>query len=266
MYLAPQSSQLTTGEARMSTKFDGPLNGVFGVYYSDRNIDYTNDIVAANPATGRPDASLGRVSSRSLADEMTDLAIFGEATYQVTDKLALTGGARWFDTERDLQAVTNFAFFSGAGPIVEAPQHGENRDTIYKAVLSYQFTPTFMTYAQYAEGYRGGGTNASTVAFVPPQYDPDNTVNYEIGFKSSWLDDRLVFNLAAYRIDLENLQVGMLFGPGGAFSGVGNVKGKVAESNGFEIDITARPLDGLQLYVHGQPHRCHAGARRAGAG
>jgi outer membrane receptor protein involved in Fe transport len=247
VYLAPQSSQLTTGEARMSTRFDGPLNGVFGVYYSDRNIDYTNDIVAANPATGRPDPSLGRVSSRSLADEMTDLAIFGEATYQITDKLALTGGARWFDTERDLQAVTNFAFFSGAGPIVEAPQHGENRDTIYKAVLSYQLTPTFMTYAQYAEGYRGGGTNASTVAYVPPQYDPDNTVNYEIGFKSSWLNDHLTFNLAAYRIDLENLQVGMLFGPGGAFSGVGNVKGKVAESNGFELDITARPIDGLQL-------------------
>jgi iron complex outermembrane recepter protein len=249
VYLAPQSSQLSTGEARMATKFDGPVNGVFGVYYSDRNIEYLNDIVASNPATGRPDASLGRVSSRALDDDMTDLAIFGEATVEITDQLSFTGGARWFDTERDLQAVTRFAFFSGAGPIVEAPQHGENRDTIYKGVLSYEVTPNFMTYVQYAEGYRGGGTNASTVAFVPPQYDPDNTVNYEVGFKSSWLNDKLVFNVAAYRIDLENLQVGMRFGPGGAFSGVGNVPGKVAESTGFEIDVLARPLDGLELTV-----------------
>src|SRR4029079_15679328 len=108
-----------------------------------------------------------------------------------------------------------------------------------------KFTPSLMAYAQYAEGYRGGGTNASTVAFVPPQYDPDNTKNYELGLKSEWLDKRLILNVAAYRIDLENLQVGMLFGPGGAFSGVGNVPGKGARSQGFELDFQARPLQGL---------------------
>jgi outer membrane receptor protein involved in Fe transport len=249
VYLAPQSSKLTTGEARIATKLDGRVNGVFGVYYSDRDIDYLNDIVAANPQTGAPDISLGRVSSRALADKMKDLAVFGEVNVNITDALTFTGGARWFDTKRDLQAVTLFAFFSGAGPIVEAPQHGENKDTIFKGVLSYKFTPGFMAYAQYAEGYRGGGTNASTVAFVPPQYDPDNTVNYEVGFKSSWLNNRLVLNVAAYRIDLENLQVGMRFGPGGAFSGVGNVSGKVARSNGFELDFEARPVDNLSLIL-----------------
>jgi outer membrane receptor protein involved in Fe transport len=249
VYLAPQSSKLSTGEARLATKLDVRVNGVFGVYYSDRDIDYRNDIVAANPATGAPDPALGRVSARQLADKMKDLAVFGEATVTITDKLSFTGGARWFDTKRDLQAVTLFAFFSGAGPIVEAPQHGESKDTIFKGVLSYAFTPDFMAYAQYAEGYRGGGTNASTVAFVPPQYDPDNTTNYEIGFKSSWLEKRLTLNIAAYRIDLENLQVGMLFGPGGAFSGVGNVPGKVARSQGFELDLQARPIQGLELVL-----------------
>jgi len=145
--------------------------------------------------------------------------------------------------------VTNFAFFSGAGPIVEAPQHGESKDTIFKGVVSYKFTSDFMAYAQYAEGYRGGGTNASTVAFVPPQYEPDNTTNYEVGFKSGWLNNRLLLNVAAYRIELENLQVNMNFGPGGAFAGVGNVSGKVARSTGFELDLSARPIPGLELVL-----------------
>jgi outer membrane receptor protein involved in Fe transport len=249
VYLAPQNSRLSTGEARIATKLQGPVNGVVGVYYADRDIHYLNDIVAADPVTGAPAPALGRVSSRKLDDQMKDLAVFGEVTFDVTDKLSLTGGARWFDTKRDLQAVTLFAFFSGAGPIVEAPQHGDSKDTIFKGVVSYKFTPQLMAYAQYAEGYRGGGTNASTVAFVPPQYDPDNTKNYEIGMKSSWLGQKLVLNLAAYRIDLQNLQVGMLFGPGGAFSGVGNIPGSVARSTGFELDLEARPISGLSLIL-----------------
>lgn len=249
VYVAPQSSTLWSGEARLSTKLPGRLNGVGGVYYSNREINYLNDIVGTNFATGGPDASLGRVSSRSLDDKTKDLSVFGEVTWQATDAFSLTGGARWFRTTRDLNAVTIYPFFVGGPSVTEAPEHGRNSGTIYKALLSYKLSPDAMIYAEYAEGYRAGGTNPSTVAFVPPQYDPDTTKNYEIGAKSTWLDKRVTFNVAAYQIYLYDLQVEQRFGPGGAFSGIGNLSGKSASSKGLEADLSWRPNGNFEAVV-----------------
>ena len=55
-----------------------------GLYYSDRNIQYLNDIVGTDFATGGPDASLGRVSSRSLDDKTKDMSV-GEVTLAATE-------------------------------------------------------------------------------------------------------------------------------------------------------------------------------------
>ena len=248
-YSAPQSSSLWSTEARLSTKLPGRVNGVGGLYYSDRNIQYLNDIVGTDFATGGPDASLGRVSSRSLDDKTKDMSVFGEVTLAATEKLALTGGARWFRTTRDLNAVTIYPFFVGGPSVVEPPEHGRNSGTILKGLVSYKLSPEAMIYAEYAEGYRSGGTNPSTVAFVPPQYDPDKTRNYEIGAKTTWLDKRVILNVAAYQIFLYDLQVEQRFGPGGAFSGIGNLSGKSASSKGFEADLTWRATERFEAVL-----------------
>lgn len=244
---APQSAKLTTSEIRLNTKLAGPVNGVGGFYWSDRKIDYLNDVTGTNFATGIPSETEGRVSSRSLEDKTRDLAVFGEVAWTATDRITLTGGARHFRTTRDLNAVTLYPFFGLGTPGAEPPQHSKNTDTIYKAVASFHVTKNFLTYMEYAEGYRAGGTNASTIAAVPPQYEPDTTSNYEVGAKTSWLNNALTLNVAAYKIDLKNLQTNQLFGPGGAFSGVGNVSGTVARSTGGELDITAHPIRNLEL-------------------
>ena len=241
-YIAPQSSTLSSGEARMSTKLDGRINGIFGVYYDDRKIDYLNNVVGANPATGEPDPALGEISSRTFADHTKDAALFTEVTATLTDRLSLTGGLRWFDTTRDLNSATIYPFFGlgTAGP--DAPEHAKDTGLLKKAVLDYHLTPEAMLYASYAEGYRAGGTNAATVAAVPAQYAPDRTKNYEIGAKTSWYDRRLTTDISLFRIDLINLQVPECFGAGCAFSGVGNVPGTAARSTGVELDIAARPV------------------------
>jgi iron complex outermembrane recepter protein len=245
--VAPQQAKLWANEARLSTKFDGPVNAVGGVFYSWRKIHYDTDAMAANPVTGEPDLSLGNVSARKFDDKTKDFALFGEVTGKVTDRLTVTGGARWFRTERDLKSETVFPFFGQgtAGP--DAPQHAVNYGTIWKGLVSYKLTPEVLLYAQYAEGFRSGGTNASTVAVVPPQYNPDRTSNYELGAKTQWLNGALTVNLAAYSVDLMDLQVNQRFGAGGAFSGIGNVKGTTARSQGGELDVVIRPIRNLEI-------------------
>ena len=57
---------------------------------------------------------------------------------------------------------------------------------------------------------------------MPAQYNPDRTKNYEIGAKTGWFGNKLTANVAAYVIDIYDLQVAELFGAGGAFSGYGS--------------------------------------------
>jgi outer membrane receptor protein involved in Fe transport len=241
VYIAPQSSSLSSGEVRMSSKFDGPVNGVAGVYYDDRKIDYLNEVVAANFATGAPDPALGEVSSRSFADRTKDAAVFTEVTATLTDSFTLTGGLRWFDTKRDIASTTIIPFFGLGTAGADAPKHASDNGFLKKLVVNYKVTSEAMLYASYSEGYRGGGTNAATVAAVPSQYAPDRTRNYEIGAKATWLERRLTTDVSLFRVDLINLQVPQCFGAGCAFSGVGNVSGTAARSTGVELDIAARP-------------------------
>ncbi len=242
VYIAPQSSTLSSGEARMRTKLDGRVNGIFGVYYDDRKIDYLNNVVGADFATGGPDPTLGEISSRTFADHTKDAAVFTEVTGKLTDRLSFTGGLRWFDTTRDLTSATIYPFFGLGTPGPDAPEHAKDSGLLKKAVLNYHATSEAMLYASYSEGYRAGGTNAATVAAVPSQYAPDRTKNYEVGAKANWYDDRLTTDLSLFRIDLINLQVPECFGAGCAFSGVGNVPGTAARSTGVELDVAARPL------------------------
>jgi iron complex outermembrane recepter protein len=248
--ISPQSSDLFSTEARLHTKFDGPVNGVFGVYYDDRTIDFSTNVFATDAATGLPSTTAAQISARNFHDVTKDIAVFGEATWQIDKKLALTGGLRYFDTTRDLHSETIIPFFGLGTAGVDAPEHSDNNGVIYKANLSYHLTSDVMAYAQFAQGFRAGGTNAATVAAVPSQYNPDKTNNYEIGLKTAWFDRRLTADVAAYLIDIQNLQIAETF-ENGAFSGVGNASGSAARSEGFEFDIKARPIPALTITAGG---------------
>ena len=245
--VSPESSRLGSVEARMNTKLDFPINGVFGVYFDNRRNLFSTNVYATNPATGYPQAAT-QIDERDFKDTTKDFALFGEATWKITSNLALLGGLRYYNDVRDLYSATQIPFFGLGQPGVDPPEHAHNTGTISKVNVSYKISEQALLYAQYSEGFRAGGTNAATVAAVPAQYNPDTTKNYEIGAKTGWLDNRLTANLAAYVIDIYNLQVAETF-ENGAFSGVGNASGKDATSKGFEFDLTARPLQGLTMIL-----------------
>jgi iron complex outermembrane recepter protein len=69
--------------------------------------------------------------------------------------------------------------------------------------LSYRFTDTVLVYATYSRGFRPGGVNR--VGDLPP-YRADYLGNYEIGWKTQWLDNRLRFNGAVFRENWKDFQ------------------------------------------------------------
>ena len=146
--------------------------------------------------------------------------MFGEVTFDVTDQLSATLGARWFETEDKLTGFvgSRFSCFDpadgnriGNGTATSANCGGglgaKIDDFTGKISLSYRVNDDVMVYATYSEGFRPGGVNREPSPLIPQIYQPDFLKNYEVGWKTSFADGRARFNGAAYVMDWEDLQL-----------------------------------------------------------
>jgi iron complex outermembrane recepter protein len=169
-----------------------------------------------------------------------DEAAFGEATFDITPKLSITGGLRYYHYDNTLVGFYGYSgaydlltgFGPGEGVTVDpntgVPTFGTNciagesfRDApcvnlnktvsasgeTHKVNLSYKFDDDKLVYFTYSTGYRPGGVNRSG-DFGP--YQADTLANYEVGWKTRWLDRSLVFDGALYDEEWSNFQFAFL--------------------------------------------------------
>ena len=191
------------------------------------------------------------------------LAFFGQVDYKLADKLKLTAGVRYAQTDFSIHAVY-------AGPIVGpvADDSGtKSADPVTpKFAISYQASDDTLLYANAAKGFRSGGYNnpvasacgvSTTGAPIPgtdlgdmgltnrPSLFEDDTVwSYEVGGKSRMLGGRLQLDASAYVIEWSDIQFGYNL-PHCGFTF--NTNAGSATSRGFELALQARPVDPLTL-------------------
>ncbi|WP_232476248.1 TonB-dependent receptor [Flavisphingomonas formosensis] len=241
-----QEMDAWTAELRLSSSGKGPLNWTVGGFYSDRNIVVTNPQVNADPATGKIIYPLEYATVRNIDDTLTQLAGFGEVSWDITDKLNLTGGARYFHYEKDIFGSTPIpSILVGARITPRTEVKSSENGWVFKANASYKITRDIMVYGEAAQGFRPGGANqvlGLDAAFTA--YDSDSLWNYELGVKSSLFDRKMTLNVDVFQIDWSRMQV-TLRTPNGAFSYIGNA-GK-ARVRGVEAETSIRPASGLTL-------------------
>lgn len=246
VFQSAQETEMWTTEARVATKFDGPLNGVAGVMYQNRKIHIDNRFRQIDNA-GRPIDTVALWYNRTADFELKQIAAFGEATYTFNDKLSVLAGLRVFKNERHDISTSVVPFMRVLGQAgAQDNVNSEESKAIYKGQVTYKHTEDMTFYASVSEGYRAGGTIVRVVPQLPESYGADHTLNFEAGVKSEWFDRRLQANLSAYKISWYDMQYsGAFFN--GTFEGVLNCEGKCAHSTGVELDVTARPMPGLDL-------------------
>jgi len=274
-FYATQHSWMTSQELRFVSDDGGPLSlggrlhwsvGAYWFHEEGRRDQYNYlnaRIVTSSPGDpdnpddgllgpGTPDAQ--NSTARFLQTINTDsFALFGQAKYDITDRLGLTLGLRYTQEQKRarLQASSTaaiagedpYSLFVSDGPF-DTTRSRRYRKLTPKAVLEYRFSPLINFYASYSRGFKSGGFNgqAGTLADFAP-FEPEVADNYELGIKADLLDRRLRVNLAAFHVDFKDLQV----------AGT-NEQGQVITSNasnarvqGIELEITAQPVDGLTL-------------------
>ncbi len=181
--------------------------------------------------------------------EDQDEAIFGELSFDFTDRLTATAGVRYFEVDNSLRGY--FGFSEGYLPNADygeavctpdsptfpnAPCEVFNKrvqedDAIGKLNVSYKLSDRAMIYGTWSEGYRPGGVNRRGT--LDP-YLSDFLTNYEFGWKSSWADGRLNFNGAVFEQDWEDFQFAIL-----GQNGLTEIKNaNQARIRGLESDIS----------------------------
>ena len=147
----------------------------------------------------------GTETGESTYDQ-TNYAGFAQVDYAPIEALTLTAGLRYEYWQEELNRDAQlFEFTDGTtGPPVFFPATEINDSDIDgdvwlpKFALSYQINPNIVAYGSIARGYRPGTHNYLALSDEELFVDPENSWNYEVGLKTSLLDNRLGINLAAF--------------------------------------------------------------------
>jgi iron complex outermembrane receptor protein len=113
--------------------------------------------------------------------------------------------------------------------------------------LAYQIAETVLGYINYGKGYRSGGFNSEPTIKFGKDYKPEFTNNYEVGLKTSFLNNRIIFNNAFYIIDFENQQQYTFIPLTPSVLGIYNFD--KAKITGFESEIKFKATNNLDFFA-----------------
>lgn len=145
-----------------------------------------------------------------------EIAVYGELTYHLTEKLHLTGGARWFDNETKNDTLMGFPLVEGWTSTKVPKSEDKDSDILVKMNLSYDVNDDMMVYGTFSQGYRHGGSNAipsleNGDPFGEPNaeairtYGKDDVDNYELGIKGRW--ENMAYTVSAFYVDWSDPQL-----------------------------------------------------------
>jgi iron complex outermembrane receptor protein len=176
----------------------------------------------------------------------TSAAVYGDATYSLTDETDVTVGLRYTRDEKDftLTVVPNqfgFGVVYTATPGVMQTKSWSNLSS--RVVLSHRFNAETMAYGSYATGYKAGGFNSIELA---NPFDEENVSNYELGLKAIAFE-RLRFNAALFYYEYTDLQEFVTVANPDTGINEPRIRNEDAEGRGAEIEAQWRVLPEMTL-------------------
>jgi outer membrane receptor protein involved in Fe transport len=245
-------------ELRLVSSGERTIDYTVGAFYrnQERGATQVSDLVGfeawADAAFFPGDfVSTDNVFTYERTEDYEDFALFGELTWNLSERLRLTGGLRYFENEADISTFVRVGAFDGFAGSVSTPFQNDESDTIFKVNVAYDFGDDDLFYATVSEGFRRGGNNGvPTIGRFANDpgweiYDPDTVTNYEIGIKGTWSEQR--YDLSLFAMDWQNPQFNTS-APNGSFFAV--VNGDEAETSGLEFQISG-PLGETVRYALG---------------
>ncbi|MCV6615533.1 MAG: TonB-dependent receptor, partial [Cellvibrionaceae bacterium] len=266
-------------ELRWTSSMDGSFNYTAGLYFFQEETERTEifRITKAGSFDGMRVTDVGSQATIGneyafTGNETTSWAAYWQGTWEFSEQLHLTVGARYTVDDKDYTAVSvncglvkdkdpsivgtqfeNFAACGGVGRslkiIAEAFEVNPSDDwSDFSPKIALQYFPndSVMMFASASKGFKSGGFAGSqgVESAASNPVDPETALNYEVGFKGDFLDSSLRLNLTAFYTDYEDLQV-VRFGPvpGSEFGTFLTTNIGEADIMGAELEFTWYPTD-----------------------
>jgi iron complex outermembrane recepter protein len=265
--LAPERYRQFSEELRVASPTGQTIEYLAGVYLQTDQLHFAQDFDYTFLPAPPPFAPFGSVTEYSEGEH--SYAAFGSASWNVTDQLKLSAGLR---ATQDLKSFDYDEYFgnptqqyggiltpftgslctpttAATGQQAKAAAlglgaactfSGDRKDKAWlpSAKIQYQVVPQGMLYFSYARGFKAGGFNGAdnTGKITDLPYEPEYVNAYELGFKSQWFDNALLFNIDVFRSDYSNLQVTSVgVQPNGSILNVVN-NAAASRSEGVELE------------------------------
>jgi len=248
-------------ELRWTSETGGSFDYVAGLYYFTEDTDRVEQFKLDRNTVATGQVMVGNEYTRTQ-NETTSYAAYGQGNWHLNDRWTLTAGGRFTKDERDYiatavncglseeeKAAAGFPNFEPCGSVgsslsiiaevFELPASDSWTD--FSPMLSAQFRANdeLMYFGTISTGYKSGGFAGSqgvAVAATNP-VNPEDVINYELGFKGEFVNNTLRINASVFFMDYTDLQV-VRFGPvpGSAFGTFQTTNIGSADIKGLEID------------------------------
>lgn len=309
--MAISKSNQFSHEVRLASDKSGPIEWQVGgfLYYSKLKDHYVihqfgADVIpwynayntlAGTAFTPIPLSFRQQLTGAQIIEDTTvenrNAAIYGQATWHISDALDLTGGLRYtYDRKNGSSPVDTSRLPTNLPPAITNAQLNafynaidavqRNPGLVYRvpgyptsaaasgyplgistsddnlsgtASLSYKITPNLTTYVTYATGFQAGGLDLNNRSLSPsaPPVQPTTTSNIEAGVKGSLFDRRVTFAIAAYKEKLEGFQTSISFILPDGTAQRGATNVGDIRARGVEWSLAARIGSGIRLTFDG---------------
>ncbi len=255
-----------TQELRFSSKGKDALQWLVGAFFANADRKYAQRLptpgydaftnarfgagTAAGAANGFP---LESPYNADIPYNLKQTAIFGEVSYEMSKELTATVGGRFYDYKEERTFKSGGLFSDGNNNFDKTKSDGFNP----RLLFAYKSSDSTTWNAQASKGFRLGGVNdplnvplctaQDRAIFGGYQRFTDESLwNYEVGVKMQ--QPGLTFNAAAFYTQMKDLQVTL---DAGSCSSRVVFNVPKAHSSGIELEMTARPADGIELALSG---------------
>jgi iron complex outermembrane receptor protein len=230
--------EATSMEVRFVSPGDEKLRWLVGGFYQQRDrtslFSFYDDLIGDQRREREDFTDADLLFAINDEQESEAWAAFGQLNYDLSDTLELTAALRYDEETRE-------SFTPGDKALTFAEETFSELQP--KFSLAWQATENLLTYVTYSHGFRSGGFNEFHPDIVRT-FNEEISDTYEIGIKSEWFDGRMTLNAALFQVAQDDAQ----------FTGFNpitftleNLSVDEVEVRGFELELNARPTEGLSL-------------------
>jgi iron complex outermembrane receptor protein len=248
----------------LGKEFDDRLNYVAGLYYFEE-AGFVHDYV--------PFESLLYVYDFQNDVNNKNEAFFVHADYKLTDQIGFTAGGRYTDVQEEFIGgqgdLNDFPIGGltpgGAGVPLRYFPTGDNSQSwhVFDPTLGVQYhiNDEVMAYVSWGKGFKAGGWTTRLSAVITSgtqaQFAPEYSKTWELGLKSTWLDQRLRANAALFYTNYDGIQLNIQQGISPVYTNAGNaiIKGAELElqsivGHGLSLNFAGSYIDAYYTYVN----------------